>query len=96
MGLVQDLDVRKAHNLLYPVKSKEADQVELDVVETPEVEVPRVRTKTKVKEKKSKSVEGDVDFENLPYFHGKITRRDAEDKLRGKTLGTFLTRLVLN
>ena len=66
------------------------------MVETPEVEVPRVRTKTKVKEKKSKSVEGDVDFENLPYFHGKITRRDAEDKLRGKTLGTFLTRLVLN
>ena len=97
MGLVQDLDVRKAHNLLYPVKSKEADQVELDVVETPEVEAPRERTnvKTKVKEK-TKSVEVEVDFENLPYFHGEITREDAEKKLQGKPQGTFLTRSVWN
>ena len=94
MGLVQDLDVRKAHNLLYPVKSKEADQVELDVVETPAVEVPRVRNIVKTKEKKS--MELDVDFENLPYFHGKMTRMDAEDKLRGKPQGTFLTRFVWN
>ena len=61
------------------------------MVETPEVEVPRVRAKTKVKEK---SVEVDVDFENLPYFHGKMTRIDAEDKLQGKPQGTFLTRFV--
>ena len=65
------------------------------MVETPDVEVPRVRAnvKTKVKEK---SVEVDVDFENLPYFHGKMTRMDAEDKLQGKPQGTFLTRFVWN
>ena len=67
------------------------------MVETPEVEAPRERTnvKTKVKEK-TKSVEVEVDFENLPYFHGKITRIDAEDKLQGMPKGTFLTRFVWN
>ena len=66
------------------------------MVETPEVEVPRVRARAIVKTKEKKSVEDDVDFENLPYFHGKITRMDAEDKLQGKPQGTFLTRFVWN
>ena len=48
----------------------------------------------RVKTKEKKSVEDDVDFENLPYFHGKMTRIDAEDKLQGKPQGTFLTRFV--
>ena len=33
-----------------------------------------------------------IDFENLPYFHGKMTRDEAEDKLQGRPKGTFLTR----
>ena len=31
-------------------------------------------------------------FEHLPYFHGKISREEAETRLRGVLKGTFLTR----
>ena len=69
----------------------------LDVVETLEVEPPPRRgiaRRAIFKTKEKKSVEVDVEFENLPYFHGKMTRIDAEDKLQGKPQGTFLTRFV--
>ena len=31
-------------------------------------------------------------FEHLPYFHGEISREEAEQRLRGVLKGTFLTR----
>ena len=31
-------------------------------------------------------------FEHLPYFHGEISREEAERRLRGVLKGTFLTR----
>ena len=31
-------------------------------------------------------------FEHLPYFHGEISREEAETRLRGVLKGTFLTR----
>lgn len=87
LDLLQDPDVRNASNLLFPINSNEADQVELD-----EVEPTRIRTKSQVE--KVKSMVDEVDFENLPYFHGAITRDDAVAKLQGKPQGTFLTRFV--
>lgn len=87
LALIQNPDVRKAHNLLYPVKSEEAGQVELD-----EVETSRAKESVKVEDNEAEEIEDD--FESLPYFHGKITRYEAEDKLQGRPQGTFLTRFV--
>ena len=87
LALIQNPDVRKAHNLLYPVKSKEAGQVELD-------EVENHRAEARGRDEDEEEAEIDDDFESLPYFHGKITRNEAEDKLQGKPQGTFLTRFV--
>lgn len=33
-------------------------------------------------------------FEHLPYFHGEISREEAERRLRGVLKGTFLTRYI--
>ena len=87
LDLLQDPDVRNISNLLFPINSKEADQVELDEVET--------HSWNKSQVENTEAVENEVDFENLPYFHGSITRDEAMAKLQGKPQGTFLTRFIL-
>ena len=87
LDLLQDPDVRNTSNLLFPINSKKADQVDLD-----EIEPTHVQNKSRVEN--TKSVENEVNFENLPYFHGSITRDEAVAKLQGKPQGTFLTRYV--
>ena len=87
LDLVQDPDVRNESNLLYPINSEEADQVDGD-------ESAAYQASPGITEDDSDGeddAESDA-FENLPYFHGAITREEAEEKLKGKPKGTFLTR----
>ena len=77
---------------MFPFYCEEADKVE----ENAEFNRQKLQSKEKsvlneVTEEDSEEEDTDS-LESLPYFHGEITRDEAELRLKEENIGTFLVR----
>ena len=93
LDLVKDTDIRHEYNLMFPIYSDEADKVEQDA------EYYKQKLLKVEKSQKNEVLEEDSEEEQeteslylLPYYHGEITREEAELRLKVEDVGTFLIR----